>query len=225
MTLQEHSKGRKAVAVHTPAYPILWLEAVRELTGMAVRSRLKKLPGVSHSLFGEAIDPEESLSSFAHGSTSDDGTFSENSSLNSEPIAMDKPLVDWRKASLSVRSKPIPLSQLIASKDACTGATQDVPNLGRPTSVPISVLLAMLWHPISEVREGVILGCEEVLQTLDVSAVVLIDHGLLRFLMARIAEEKEPPLLQSVMRVLCMCVFQFFINTNPFWSIFNTELT
>ena len=72
-----------------------------------------------------------------------------------------------------------------------------------PSTIPLSVLLALLWHPVSDVREGVLSGCSRALEKCPTSSVILLDHGLLGSLMRRIGEEKQPSLLQKAMRLLC----------------------
>ena len=76
---------------------------------------------------------------------------------------------------------------------------------GAPTaSTGLSALLTMLWHPISEVRAGVLLGCRDSLELEGTAVPVLVEEGLLNFLLTRIHQEDEPTLLQMTTSLLCL---------------------
>ena len=85
---------------------------------------------------------------------------------------------------------------------------------------PVHLLLSHLSHPMSEVREGVLLGCQKALTIISTSAsssssssssvvedpiCTLIVHGtsLLEMLLSRIAEETEPPVRLLTLQLMC----------------------
>ena len=90
---------------------------------------------------------------------------------------------------------------------------------------PVRLLLSHLSHPMSEVREGVLLGCQRALSLVGVISFSLpslssssssspsvedplctfIVHGtsLLESLLSRIAEETEPPLRLLALQLMC----------------------
>jgi hypothetical protein len=94
---------------------------------------------------------------------------------------------------------------------------------------PVHLLLSHLSHPMSEVREGVLLGCQKALSLIGITSHSLsvpssssaaasssscgvedplctfIVHGtgLLEMLLSRIAEETEPPLRLLALQLMC----------------------
>ena len=90
---------------------------------------------------------------------------------------------------------------------------------------PVHLLLSYLSHPMSEVREGVLLGCQRALSLIGFMSTSLqssssssssspgvedplctfIVHGtsLLETLLSRIAEETEPPLRLLALQLMC----------------------
>lgn len=91
---------------------------------------------------------------------------------------------------------------------------------------PVHILLSHLSHPMSEVREGVLLGCQKALSLIGTTSPSLsapsssssassrgvedplctfIVHGtgLLGMLLSRIAEETEPPLRLFALQLMC----------------------
>ena len=94
---------------------------------------------------------------------------------------------------------------------------------------PVHLLLSYLSHPMSEVREGVLLGCQRALSSIGVMSTSLLSsssstssssssstsvedplctfivHGtsLLETLLSRIAEETEPPLRLLALQLMC----------------------
>jgi hypothetical protein len=67
----------------------------------------------------------------------------------------------------------------------------------------LAALLILLWHPISEIREGVLCGCEVVLNKVDGSLPLLMSEGLMKFVLLRAHQETEPPLLQMTISLIC----------------------
>lgn len=89
------------------------------------------------------------------------------------------------------------------SATTSNGVSQSPPSAPvPPTTISLSSLLALLWHPVSEVREGVLSGCTRVLEQHKEAGDLLLQEGLIRCLLVRIQGEVEPPLLQKTMVLL-----------------------
>ena len=90
--------------------------------------------------------------------------------------------------------------------------TSDEGDCGGPFSTyPVALLLPLLSHPVSEVREGVLLGCIKALSlgASDLSSpdsmkqYLLHSTCLLEDLLSRAAGEMEPPLRNLTLQLMC----------------------
>eukprot|EP01041_Mallomonas_annulata_P002162 gene2162-4208_t len=195
-----------AISVHTPCSPILWRETLTELLPLVVRGQMDEL----------CIN-DESMSCVSSSSTTLlDGRSLVSHALDDRGMGLDHPAdtdTDGvRKASGDNN---------ITTNTSCSNANNSNINTNNNTicypdrgwagsdlvthctNTSLSSLLSLLWHPISEVREGVLCGCQTILERDSSAANVLLDEGLLNFLLTRLHQETEPPLLQITSKLLC----------------------
>ena len=77
------------------------------------------------------------------------------------------------------------------------------------STYPVALLLPLLFHPISEVREGLLLGCIKAVATISESSSSgfsqYLLHGieLLECLLMRAARETEPPIRVLTLQLMC----------------------
>lgn len=85
------------------------------------------------------------------------------------------------------------------------------------STCPLPLLLPLLFHPVSEVREGILLGCLKAVSLISSTSMVpsLLDRtiqyllhsmGLLESLLQRAARELEPPIRSLTLHLICRSV-------------------
>ena len=133
-----------------------------------------------------------------------------NSGQEEKDVLPYEPVL-YREAGLDLTF----LSLQWSSRNRALAAQAEEDEKNSPFSTyPVSILLSLLSHPLSEVREGVLLGCLKAVSLTSSTAADSSDNsqavkqflqstGLFEILLQRAAKELEPPLRSLSLQLIC----------------------